>query len=453
MLRVDLQGQPTGREVLRQVSQACKEAPSAVIEPHQTLPFQAMFIYRTEQERGSRRNEDGARGQLDLGAVMNGLVARVDLSLLVDERDNGLFASLLYNPDLFEAATVRRMAGHFETLLAGMVANPTQPISESPLLTEAEREQLLVGWNDTEMDYPKDSCYHQLFEAQVRRTPDAVAVVFGKQSLTYRELNARSNQLAHYLQELGVGPEVLVGICVKRDLSMVVGLLGILKAGGAYVPLDPAYPKQRIAFMLKDAKVSVLLTQEQLVPDLLKVDAAQKAQLVCLDADWGAIARNSAENPICLSKPTNLAYVLYTSGSTGRPKGVAIEHHSPGALLDWAQGVFTPDSLAGVLASTSICFDLSVFELFLPLSSGGTVILAENALHLPSLPAKNKVTLINTVPSAITELVRMGGVPASVQVVNLAGEPLKESLVEQIYRQETIQKVYNLWLFGNLRQT
>ena len=191
-------------------------------------------------------------------------------------------------------------------------------------MTEAERQQVLVNWNDTRVDRPKDLCIHQLFEAQVERTPDAIAVVLEDQQLTYEELNRRANQLANHLRLLGVGPEVPVGICLKHSLEMVIGLLGILKAGGVYVPLDPAYPKERIAFMLEDADVPVILTQEALLAGLPE----HNAKVVCLDSDWETIAQESAENPICLTVPENLAYIIYTSGSTGQPKGVLVSHAS-----------------------------------------------------------------------------------------------------------------------------
>jgi len=274
------------------------------------------------------------------------------------------------------------------------------------------------------------------------RTPGAVAVVFEGERLTYAELNRRANQLAHCLQKLGVGPEVLVGICVERSLETVVGLLGILKAGGAYVPLDPVYPEERLAFMLEDAQVPVLLTQQRLVEGLPE----HEASVVCLDMDCEAIAGESEDNLASGVIADNLAYVIYTSGSTGRPKGVAIAHRSTVALLHWAEEVFRAEDLAAVLASTSICFDLSVFELFVPLSRGGKVILTENALQLPNLPAAEEVTLINTVPSAITELLRAGGdLPASVRTVNLAGEVLRTQLVQRIYQQDTIQRVFDLY--------
>jgi non-ribosomal peptide synthetase component F len=258
------------------------------------------------------------------------------------------------------------------------------------------------------------------------RTPEAVAVVCGEARLSYRELNARANQLADYLRALGVGPEVRVGICLERSLELMVGLLGILKAGGAYVPLDPSYPKERLTFMLADADVAVLVTQARLQESL----PAHAAEVVCLDTDWETVAWESEANPASGVTAANLAYIIYTSGSTGRPKGVAIEHRSAVSLLEWAGELFTPAQLAGVLASTSICFDLSIFELFVPLSWGGKVILGQNVLHLPTLLAAREVTLVNTVPSAMIELLRVGGLPASVQTVNLAGERPQNTLAQ-----------------------
>jgi surfactin family lipopeptide synthetase A len=322
-----------------------------------------------------------------------------------------------------------------------LVSHSEATLSEPQLLTETEKYKLLVEWNNTQSDYPQDKCIHELFEATAELKSEAEAVVFGEERLTYRELNAKANQLAHYLQTLGVKPEVLVGICVERSLDMLIGLLAILKAGGAYVPLDPAYPQERLAYMLEDSSVSILLTQSQ----LLESFPQPQGSFICLDTDWKTITLFPQENPTSQVTSDNLAYIIYTSGSTGKPKGVAIEHHSPVALFSWAKDIFTKEDLAGVLASTSICFDLSVFELFLPLSVGGKVILAENALSLPTLPAVQEITLINTVPSAIAELVRSSSIPSSVRTVNLAGEPLQNQLVQQIYQQETIQRVFNLY--------
>lgn len=281
---------------------------------------------------------------------------------------------------------------------------------------------------------------HQLVELQVSKTPDAIAVIFEDQQLTYRELNERANQLAHYLQTLGVKPEVLVGICVERSLEMIVGLLGILKAGGAYVPLDPSYPQERLSFIIEDTQLPVLLTQHHLLERI----PTHQTQTICIE-NWQAIAQYSTANPDSEVQPNNLAYIIYTSGSTGKPKGVAIEHRNTTAFIDWAREFFTAEQLTGVLASTSLCFDLSIFEIFVTLSCGGKVIVAQNALHLPGLPSANEVTLINTVPSAIAELFRIKGIPTSVQTVNLAGEPLQNALVQQLYQLAHIQQVFNLY--------
>ncbi|MCP4702245.1 MAG: amino acid adenylation domain-containing protein, partial [Gammaproteobacteria bacterium] len=331
------------------------------------------------------------------------------------------------------------MAGHLKTLLTGIAANPLQAIHELPLLTEAEQQQLLA-WNDTAADYPHDKTIADLFEQQAEKTPQAIAVLFENQSMTYRELNRKANQLAHYLRSLEVKPEVLAGLCLERSLEMLIGLLGILKAGGAYVPLDPAYPMARLAFMLEDTDVSILLTQSSLAEKLPETTAS----VICLDVEAEALSGWSAANPLKEAGPENLAYVIYTSGSTGNPKGVAIEHRNAVALLAWSKTVFTPEQLSNVLASTSLNFDVSVFEIFVPLSGGGKIILVENALSLSTL--SHDISLVSMVPSAINELVNMkGGVPASVQVVNLGGEPLQNQLVQQIYQIDTIQQVFNLY--------
>ena len=282
---------------------------------------------------------------------------------------------------------------------------------------------------------------HELFEVQAGRIPDQLAVVCDHQMLTYGELNRHANQLARHLRRLGVGPEVLVGLFIKRSPEMLVGLLGILKAGGAYVPMDPSYPKERLGYILEDSKARILLTEESLVDKLPNFGGRS----IRLDSDGAKIACESEENLLTPLKPDNLAYVLFTSGSTGRPKGVALEQRAAVNFVRWAMQVFTPQELAAVLFSSSVCFDLSVFEIFVTLSAGGKIILASNVLQLPTLPAKDEVTLINTVPSAVAELLRMGAVPASVRTVNLAGETLSDMLAERVYATTHADKVYNLY--------
>jgi amino acid adenylation domain-containing protein len=450
VLRTDLSGNPRFTQLLGRVRDTALEAYA-----HQDLPFEKLV----EELRPERSLSHAPLFQImfalqsapmpvlelpDLTASLLQIdygVAKFDLTLDLSETPQGLSGWFEYNTTLFDAATIGRTAEHFRTLLEGIVADPEQHLSDLPLLTEVERHQLLVEWNNTRLEVPQESCMHQLFAAQAGQTPEAVAVVCGEDQLTYRELNRRANQLAHYLQRLGVGPEAPVGISMERSMDLVVGLLAILKAGAAYVPLDPAYPRERLAFMLEDARAPVLLTQQRWVEGR----SALAPEIVCLDTASGAIVRESGENPVSNVTADNLAYIIYTSGSTGRPKGVAIEHHSAVTLLEWARRLFPAEQLAGVLASTSICFDLSVFELFVPLSWGGKVILAENALHLPALPAARDVTLVNTVPSALTELLRMRGLPASVRVVNLAGEPLPDMLAQEIYQHDTVQQVFNLY--------
>jgi len=366
-----------------------------------------------------------------------------DLTLEMVELDESLFGVFKYNSDLFDAATIARMQGHFQTLLEAIATNPDRRLGELPLLTPAEKHQLLVEWNNKQTEYQSDRCIHQLFEAQVEKKPDAVALVFENKQLTYRELNCRANQLARYLQKLGVTPETLVGICVERSIEMVVGLLGILKAGGAYVPLDPAYPKQRLGFILEDAEIAMLLTQQSLSQALPK----HNAKVVFLDSDGEAIAQESKDNSRSSVTANNLAYTIYTSGSTGRPKGVAIAHQNAVSVIHWMPAVVTPEEMKGTLASTSICFDLSILELFVPLSYGGTIILIENILQLPSLPPSvaEKITHINAVPSAIAAIVQTNTIPPSAVSITLGGEPLHNSLVQRLYQQSHLQRIINIY--------
>lgn len=471
VLRTNLVNTPTFTELLTRVRETALGAYA-----HQDLPFEKL-VEALEPERDLSQaplfqvmfvlqNAVGSAARIEGLSVtpfsIGGEIAKFDLTLSMHEVPGGMRGVLNYNTDLFNADTIKRMLRHFQILLQGILANPEQRISELPILSEAEKHQLLVEWNDTKRDYPKDKCIHQLFEEQVERTPDAVAVVFEDQKVTYRELNASANQLAHYLQKLGVGPEVLVGICVERSIEMVVGLLGILKAGGAYLPLDPGYPKDRIAYILKDTQASILLTEKRLLEDLgfkcieSSADRAGRSDsrfsvldshltAICLDRDWKEISRESRETLQNQATPANLAYVIYTSGSTGLPKGVMIEQRNAVAFLSWAHSVFTQEELAGVIASTSICFDLSIFELFAPLTSGGRVILMENALALSDLDPALEPTLINTVPSAMIEVLRLTDFPASIRTVNLAGEPLKTSLVQEIYERTSARRVYDLY--------
>lgn len=347
---------------------------------------------------------------------------------------------LFYHQQRFDAETMQRLGAQFLHLLENIAANPEKLLNELEVLPEQERQKIVVEWNQSELKHPPYRSIHEIIETQVAKTPEATALIDQTNRLSYRELNARANQIAHHLRTLGVGPDVLVGVCMKRSADLVAALLGILKAGGAYVPMDPAYPKDRIGFILEDARAAVLLTEQ----DLLSTLPQHNAHTVCLDQT--DLSKSSVENPSMEVSPENLSYVIFTSGSTGRPKGVALEHRSVIAFSEWSRTVFSPEEIKGVLFATSICFDLSVFEMFVTLSWGGSIVMAESALHLSGLPAAEEVTLINTVPSAITELVRVNAIPKSVRTINLAGEPLLASLVDQIYEQSPwVEKVYDLY--------
>ncbi len=299
--------------------------------------------------------------------------------LIVPGRELSLRIS--YDCRQFDRATMTRMLGHYQTVLEGIVANPERRVSDLPLLPNGERHRVLEEWNDSRADYARDLCIHQLFEAQVERTPDALAVKFGVARLTYRELNRRSNQLAHYLRKHGVGPDTGVGICVERSLEMVVGLLGVLKAGGACVPMDPDYPRERLAFMLSNARAPVFLTGERQVAPMPE----SAAVWVRLGADGSWFSQESCENPVSGVTAENLAYVLYTSGSTGTPKGVAMGHRPLVNLISWQLQNAVAAGTAKTLQFASLSFDVSFQEIFSTWCSGGTLVLVSEELRRDSV--------------------------------------------------------------------
>ncbi|HEU0080160.1 MAG TPA: amino acid adenylation domain-containing protein, partial [Longimicrobiaceae bacterium] len=451
VLRTDLSGDPPFREVLRRV----REGTLGAYE-HQEVPFEKL-VAELHPERSlshaplfqvmlALQNDDRAEPELSGVAVRRmdaeAVSSKFDLAVSLSADGRGIHGALGYATDLWERGTIRRMLGHFGRILEQVAADPDRRLSSLELLGEDERRQVVEEWNRTDAAYPAELCIHQLFEAQAERTPDAAAVTDDAGSLTYRQLNERANRLAHHLLRLGVGAEARVGIGVRRGTEMVAAILAVLKAGGAYVPLDPAYPAERTGFVLRDSGVAVVLTEEALRDSL---PLPPGVRVVSVDGAAAAeIARESAADPVSGAAPGSLAYLIYTSGSTGVPKGVAIEHGSAVALLSWAAGIHTADELSGVLASTSICFDLSVYELFLPLCRGGRAIIVETALALPSSPAAGEVRLVNTVPSAIAALLKSGGIPAGVTTVNLAGEPLRAELVDALYA-GGIRRVYDLY--------
>jgi amino acid adenylation domain-containing protein len=464
VLRADLSGNPTFTAFLERVREetlddfAHQEYPFALLverlqperDPSRSPLFQVMFALQSAPAFGK---EGSASDALTEGAQLNfgGLSAEsmalrrrasyFDLSLFLVETVGGLKGYIEYNVDLFDEWRIRRMAEHFQTLTKSIIATPERRIHDLELMSSAEKEQVIVEFNRTRREYGPGQCIHELIEAQVERRGHEIALIYQEARVSYEELNRKANQLARYLFKLGIGLEDRVGICVKRRTEMIVGLLGILKAGGAYLPLDPGYPRERLEYMLKDAAVKALVTDDR----LKELFAGHEQDTILLDSDWPLIAQESSRNPGRKILAENLAYILYTSGSTGKPKGVAITHRSVVTLLKWAEEVFSEEELKGVLASTSISFDLSVFELMAPLSRGGKVVLAENALELPALIAAKEVRLINTVPSAIRELVGRLGMPESIETVNLAGEVLRNDLAQQIYERGNIKRVLNLY--------
>nr|MDZ8007541.1 amino acid adenylation domain-containing protein [Nostoc sp. DedSLP05]MDZ8097380.1 amino acid adenylation domain-containing protein [Nostoc sp. DedSLP01] len=445
VMRTDLLGNPSFTELLGRVREMAMDAYA-----HQELPFE-MLVEALQPERNLSHPplfqvmfvlQNAPTSGVEIADLtINSLptqnkTAKFDLTLLMYNSPAGLAGVWEYNTDLFDASTIERMAVHFQTLLEGIVANPEERISQLPLLTQVEQQQLLVEWNDTQVDYPFDKCIHQLFEQQVEKTPQSVAVVFKDQSLSYRELNERANQLAHHLQRLGVGPEVLVGVCVERCVEMVVGLLGILKAGGAYVPLDPEYPPERLAYMLEDSQVKVLLTQEKLVTLL----AQSQAQQVCLDTNWSDISQASTENPDSKVLPQHLAYVIYTSGSTGKPKGAMNTHQGVCNRLLWMQQAYqiTPDD--SILQKTPFSFDVSVWEFFLPLITGARLVVAQPGEHrdsanLVKLIAQQQITTLHFVPSMLQVFLEEQTLESctSLRQVFCSGEALPKELVERFF--------------------
>ncbi|MDZ8051397.1 MAG: amino acid adenylation domain-containing protein [Aulosira sp. ZfuCHP01] len=437
VLRTDLSGNPSFRELLTRVREVTLEA-----DAHQDVPFEKL-VEALQIERELSRNPlfqvafviappmpvltpPWSYCQLDMDTG----TAKFDLTLAIEERPEGFICAFEYSTDLFEADAIARMVGHFQTLLAGILANPDQCIGELPLLTASEWQQM-QSWNQTQVDYPQ-GCIHQLFEAQVEKNPDAVAMVFGEQQLTYRELNTKANQLAHYLQSLGVGPEVLVGICVERSLYTLIGILGIFKAGGAYLPLDPAYPAERLAFMLEDAQVPVLLTQHSLGIERTHRQSLQKTTIVHLD-NWQANT-DGEENPVSGVTSDNLAYTIYTSGSTGKPKGVLLTHHGLCNLAKAQQQLFNVQPNHRVLQFASLSFDASIWEIVMAWVGGATIVLAQQDDLLPGntllkLLRDQQIAIVTLPPSALAVL------PAAelpdLQTIIVAGEACPPELVKR----------------------
>jgi len=453
VMRTDLSGDPAFTELLQRVKEVALGAYA-----HQDLPFEKLVeelqpvrdlsrqpVFQVSFALQNVPQETLEVSDLTLRPVGGEhRTALFDLTLYMREVEGTLPGTLEYAEALFDRATIERLAGHFEVLLEGIVAAPPARLSELPLLPQAERHRVIAEWNATDAEYPADKCLPELFEAQAARTPDAVAVIYEDTRLSYGELDRRSNQLAHHLRKLGVGPEMVVGLCVERSLEMVIGLLGILKAGGAYLPLDPGYPADRLAYMVSDAKVPVMVVQARLAGQLPAYDGLT----VRIDADWEEIAREPTAAPVNLTGPANLGYIIYTSGSTGRPKGVMVSH---GSLVNFLSHMATKPGLdaSDVLAAvTPISFDIAGLELYLPLVRGARVVIISRQIAVDGARLKDALeasgaTILQATPSTWRLLVEAGWKPAKPPKILCGGEAMPPDLAVSLAERST--STWNLY--------
>ena len=444
VLRTEVSGEQTFGEVVDRVRQVAIEAYA-----HQDVPFE-MLVEQLQPDRDLSRNPvfqvsfqlfkapgvDFGGHEDDEWLTVNRGTAIFDLAVHLLDSDEEIAGKLEYSTELFDAPTIARFIDHYVRLLEAAVADPTQRVATLPLLSAQERHQQLVTWNATSRAYPREQCVHTLVEAQVRQRPEAVAVVAGAQTLTYAALNARANQLARYLQRHGVGPDVLVALCVERSVELVVGMLGVLKAGGAYVPLDPSYPPARLAFMLEDTAAPVLLTQAAVRAAL----PPGAATVLCLDRDWPVVAAESAADLASGVTPEHLAYVIYTSGSTGRPKGVMVPHRALCNHMTWMLEEFSFDASDRILQRTPFSFDASVWEFYAAWLSGATLVLAPPAAHvdpaqLVGVIEREAISVVQVVPSLLRLLLDESAFGRCVTLRNVfcGGEVLPTALVEKFF--------------------
>jgi amino acid adenylation domain-containing protein len=461
VLRTVVEAELTFRELVGRVQQGAlklyehRSAPFdqvvRAMQPERSLSYSPLFqVMVNWRDRDQNLCFIGMEG-LDIESVLvDSKISKFDLTLFLTDMGDEIWAEMEYSTDLFDSARIERMFGHYQTLLEAVVANPEQRLSGLPLLSDAERRQLLVQWNDTNVDYPASGYIHEPFEAQAGRTPDRVALVFERQTLSYGELNRRANQLAHHLRGLGVGPNVLVGLCVKRSIDMVIGLLGILKAGATYVPMDPAYPKERLQYILEDSKASVVLTRESLLDGL----PSFAGQAICLDKDWAKIAGESEKDPVAQVNPENLAYVLFTSGSSGRPKGVEISHRAVVNFLNSMREVPGMTAQDTLLSVTTLSFDIFGLEIWLPLTSGAKVAIASEDVardgkELAALLRQSGTTVMQATPSTWRLLLESGWEGNPHLKILCGGEAWPDELAEQL-----LPKCSTLWnMYGPTETT
>jgi amino acid adenylation domain-containing protein len=453
VLRGDLAGNPTFVELLARARTMCLDAAL-----HQDIPFEKL-VEELNPVRDLSRHPliqvtFAFQNTPQFPLLLSGLdvrdlkietgIAIFDLHLFMVEEAGRLPGYFVYNTDLFDAGTITRLIGHFQNLLEAVVADPDQRISQLPILTDTERRQVVIKWNETKRHCPKDKCLHQLFEEQVKQTPESVAVIFEDQELSYEELNARANQLAHYLKKFGVGPETLVAICMEQSLEMIVGLVGILKAGGAYLPIDPEFPRERIQFMLHDSQASFLLTQARLdefIPSFT-------GKRIIIDRDWPEIACENTANLDQRHNPDSLAYVIYTSGSTGIPKGVMIPHRGVVNLLASMAREFGLTQSDIFLAVTTLSFDIAGLEIYLPLVLGARVVIASrkvaaDAVRLIDLLSHSGASVMQATPATWQMLMAAGLEGNQKLKVLCGGEALSEPLAKELIGRSSM--LWNLY--------
>ncbi|TAK60284.1 non-ribosomal peptide synthetase [Methylobacter sp.] len=446
VLRNRIEGDPLWLEFLAQVKDtvidafAHQELPFEklveALQPERDLSntpfFQVMFLFHNAASQMPRLTG------LEIEPLpLDSKEVKFDLTLAMHELDGQLVGTFEYNADLFKAERIQIMCRGFAHLLQQLTRKPEKRIGDFSIVDDALYRQVVVDWNRNSAPVPAQSGIYDLFAQRVGSAAEKIAVAQGETQLTYQELSDQVDRLADVLAARGAGPEVLIGLCLKRTPRLIVAMLAILKSGSAYVPLDPDYPSARLEHTLQDAKVLLLLTESDLAAAHAGLAVVPK---ILLDQPWPKTDAQVFQP----QSPSNLAYVLYTSGSTGKPKGVAITHSNAVAMIGWAQSVYQPEQLSRMLVGTSICFDLSVFEIFLTLATGGTLVLLRNVLELAEQP-NCAPSLINTVPSAAEELLRVNAIPESVKTVNLAGEPLSAELVNKLYAKAHIEKVYDLY--------